>query len=86
MDGQLRVVCAWCDVELSAGTGEHVSHGICVACAKDFVARLPETYLAAIAGEDGAVTLFSGETVATIRGEPDADQLSEGIRGGGSAA
>lgn len=86
MDGLPRVVCAWCNVELSAGTGEHVSHGICIACAKDFVARLPETYLAAIAGEDGAVTLFSGETVATVRGEPAGDQPGEDVRGGGSAA
>lgn len=54
------VVCAWCGAVVSGRTGGAISHGICPGCARRFLRRLPAAYLAAIADEDGSVTLFSG--------------------------
>ena len=56
---QVTVVCAWCNAIVSPG-GEQISHGICTACAKDFMARLPRSFLESVAEPDGTVTLFTG--------------------------
>ncbi len=59
MPEEVSVVCAWCTTVVSDGGGS-VSHGICVACAKNFLKKLPREYLQTIAEPDGTVTLFSG--------------------------
>lgn len=38
----MKVVCAWCGLEIKAGTGNDVSHGICSACEKEFNRQIKE--------------------------------------------
>jgi hypothetical protein len=45
VETSMRTICAWCQVELHAGSGAHpneVSHGICEACRRRFEAALPD--------------------------------------------
>lgn len=58
--GDVRVICAWCRQQLSGAPSGRVSHGICPRCAREFLERLPASYLESIADDDGTVTLFSG--------------------------
>lgn len=63
MPNDVSVVCAWCPTAASGSDGR-VSHGICVACAMEFLKKLPREYLQTIAEPDGTVTLFSGHKFA----------------------
>ncbi|WBL37352.1 hypothetical protein O0235_07200 [Tepidiforma flava] len=58
--GEVAIVCAWCRQQLSGAPSGRVSHGICPRCAREFLERLPASYLESIADDDGTVTLFSG--------------------------
>ena len=69
MPDAVSVVCAWCTAPVS-GSGGPVSHGICVACAMDFLKKLPREYLQTIAEPDGTVTLFSGHKLDVATGAP----------------
>ncbi|MEO8540111.1 MAG: hypothetical protein ABI577_10265 [bacterium] len=64
MTEEIAIVCAWCSTRVT-GSGSRVSHGICVACATDFLKKLPREYLQSIAEPDGTVNLFSGHKLDT---------------------
>ncbi|MGE0601531.1 MAG: hypothetical protein AB7J35_18960 [Dehalococcoidia bacterium] len=69
MAKSVSVVCAWCSAPQSSD-GEQVSHGICVACAMEFLKKLPREYLQSIADPDGTVALFSGHRLDIKTGQP----------------
>lgn len=60
---QVTVICAWCEAVVTPGS-DQVSHGICTACARDFIARLPRSFLESVAEPDGTVTLFTGHKLS----------------------
>ena len=62
----MTLICAWCSQVITRG-GDQVSHGICVLCAMDFMARLPRSFLDSVADADGTVTLFSGQKLPLER-------------------
>ncbi len=39
LPGDITVICAWCERVLSQG-GKLISHGICPACAAEYLAQL----------------------------------------------
>ena len=69
MPQSVSIVCAWCSAPQTS-PGEQVSHGICVACAMDFLKKLPREYLQSIAEPDGTVSLFSGHRLDIESGKP----------------